>query len=137
MVFVAGFAAVGSAVALAIAVMIGSASFAWTSVGLAVIGLLLLTVGVVKERGRVDTASAQARPVEHHHTAGDELFGEHDVERDIWREERVISPDMLGRNVPYEEELEDIRHAGHGPRKHGAPRVVEAKEGQRPDHRET
>jgi hypothetical protein len=53
---------------------------AWTCVGLCVVGLLLLFI---------DSKRAKSRPPslgEGDHTAGDELFGEHDVERDLTRE---------------------------------------------------
>ena len=54
---------------------------AWVCVGMCAIGLLLLLV---------DTRRARRRPAEveilEKHTAGDELFGEHDVERDLKRE---------------------------------------------------
>jgi hypothetical protein len=53
---------------------------AWTCVGLCVVGLLLLFI---------DSKRAKSRPAalgEGGHTAGDELFGEHDVERDLTRE---------------------------------------------------
>jgi hypothetical protein len=53
---------------------------AWTCVGLCVVGLLLLFI---------DSKRAKSRPAalsEGDHTAGDELFGEHDVERDLTRE---------------------------------------------------
>jgi hypothetical protein len=45
-----------------------------------VIGLLLLFVDTRLERRRPAQAERQD------HTAGDELFGEHDVERDLTRE---------------------------------------------------
>ena len=117
MVVVVALAAIGSAIALVIAVIIGSDIVAWMCVGLSAIGLLLLTVDAMRERGRANPASVtQAPPAEHQHTAGDELFGEHELERDVTREERVINPDMLGRYVPYEEVVEDIRRAGQGAR---------------------
>jgi hypothetical protein len=53
---------------------------AWSCVVLCVIGLVLLFV---------DVRLARRRPAEldaGQHTAGDELFGEHDVERDLTRE---------------------------------------------------
>jgi hypothetical protein len=55
-------------------------AIAWTAVGLCVIGLLLLFVDTRLERRRPAQAEGQD------HTAGDELFGEHDVERDLTRE---------------------------------------------------
>jgi hypothetical protein len=129
MVVVVALAAIGSAVALGIAVIIGSGIVAWMCVGLSAIGLLLLTVDAMRERGRTNPASVtQALPAEHQHTAGDELFGERELERDATREERVINPDMLGRYVPYEEAVEDIRRAGQGPGKHDAGGEVKHEE---------
>jgi hypothetical protein len=57
---------------------LGGSFIAWTSVGLCVLGLLLLFVDARLERRR------PARPEDH--SAGDELFGEHEVERDLARE---------------------------------------------------
>jgi hypothetical protein len=58
-----------------------SGFMAWTCVGLCALGLLLLFI---------DSKRAKSRPAptpgESDHTAGDELFGEHDVERDLTRE---------------------------------------------------
>jgi uncharacterized membrane protein YuzA (DUF378 family) len=53
---------------------------AWACVGMCAVGLLLLFMDARLERRR------PAEPEEQHHTAGDELFGEHDVERDLERE---------------------------------------------------
>jgi uncharacterized membrane protein YuzA (DUF378 family) len=53
---------------------------AWACVGLCAIGLLLLLIDARQERRR------PAQPDEEDHTAGDELFGEHEVERDLARE---------------------------------------------------
>jgi uncharacterized membrane protein YuzA (DUF378 family) len=53
---------------------------AWACVGLCAIGLLLLLIDARLERRR------PAQPEVGDHTAGDELFGEHDVERDLSRE---------------------------------------------------
>ena len=55
--------------------------FAWGCVGLCVIGLLLLFVDV--RRGRRHPAPPDGQE---HHTAGEDLFAEHDVERDLTRE---------------------------------------------------
>jgi hypothetical protein len=44
------------------------------------------------------------------HTAGDVLFGEPEVARDIVREERTVNPDMLGYGVPHEELIMAMRH---------------------------
>jgi hypothetical protein len=53
---------------------------AWACVGMCAIGLLLLLIDSRLERRRPAV-------VEHaHHSAGDELFGEHEVERDLARE---------------------------------------------------
>jgi hypothetical protein len=62
---------------------LGGSFIAWTSVGLCVLGLLLPFVDARLERRR------PARPEESDemdHSAGDELFGEHEVERDLARE---------------------------------------------------
>jgi uncharacterized membrane protein YuzA (DUF378 family) len=53
---------------------------AWACVGLCAIGLLLLLIDARQERRR------PAQPDEEDHTAADELFGEHEVERDLARE---------------------------------------------------
>jgi uncharacterized membrane protein YuzA (DUF378 family) len=53
---------------------------AWACVGLCAIGLLLLLIDARQERRR------PAQADEEDHTAGDELFGEHEVERDLARE---------------------------------------------------
>jgi len=53
---------------------------AWGCVGLCVIGLVLLYVDAQLERRRPPELDAEK------HSAGDELFGEHDVERDWSRD---------------------------------------------------
>jgi hypothetical protein len=53
---------------------------AWACVGLCAIGLLLLFIDARQERRR------PVQPEVEDHTAGDELFGEHDVERDLARD---------------------------------------------------
>ena len=53
---------------------------AWACVGLCALGLLLLFIDARVERRR------PPQPEVEDHTAGDELFGEHDVERDLARE---------------------------------------------------
>jgi len=53
---------------------------AWACVGLCAIGLLLLFIDARLERWR------PAEVDQEDHTAGDELFGEHDVERDLARD---------------------------------------------------
>jgi hypothetical protein len=53
---------------------------AWACVGLCALGLLLLFIDARMERRR------PPEPEVEDHTAGDELFGEHDVERDLARD---------------------------------------------------
>jgi hypothetical protein len=53
---------------------------AWACVGMCAIGLALLVIDARSERRR------PAEPEEDGHSAGDELFGEHDVERDLARD---------------------------------------------------
>jgi hypothetical protein len=53
---------------------------AWACVGLCAIGLVLLFLDARLERRRPPPLDEEG------HTAGDELFGEHDVERDLARE---------------------------------------------------
>ena len=53
---------------------------AWACVGLCAIGLVLLFIDARLERRRPAMVEVED------HTAGDELFGEHDVERDLARE---------------------------------------------------
>ena len=57
-----------------------SSFIAWACVGMCAVGLLLLFIDSKREK------SKPAEPVEQDHTAADELFGEHDVERDLARE---------------------------------------------------
>jgi hypothetical protein len=57
-----------------------SSFIAWVCVGLCVVALILLVIDARLERRR------PAQPDKSDHTAGDELFGEHDVERDLTRE---------------------------------------------------
>ena len=57
-----------------------SSFVAWACVGLCAIGLLLLFIDARLEGRR------PVQPEVSDHTAGDELFGEHDVERDLTRE---------------------------------------------------
>jgi len=103
----------GSVVALSAAVMVGYEIVAWVCIGLAAIGLLMLLVDIVRDHRRLNSRSGiePAQPTEHPHTAGEELWGEHDVERDMVREERVVSPDMLGSAIPSDEVAEDVRNA--------------------------
>jgi hypothetical protein len=53
---------------------------AWACVGMCAIGLLLLFIDTRLERRRPPRLEVED------HTAGDELFGEHEVERDLARE---------------------------------------------------
>ena len=53
---------------------------AWACVGLCALGLMLLFMDARLERRR------PPEPEVEDHTAGDELFGEHDVERDLARD---------------------------------------------------
>jgi len=53
---------------------------AWACVGLCAIGLVLLFIDARLERRR------PAEVEQADHSAGDELFGEHDVERDLARD---------------------------------------------------
>ena len=57
-----------------------SSFIAWACVGICAVGLLLLFIDSKREKSR------PAEPGERDHTAGDELFGEHEVERDLSRE---------------------------------------------------
>lgn len=91
---------------LVAAVMIHSVVVALMSVGLCVLGLVLLMIETVRERHRLDNGAAETEQdlsVEHPHAVGDGLFGEPEVARDIAREERMVSPDMLRYDVPHEE----------------------------------
>ena len=54
---------------------------AWVCVGLCALGLLLLFMDARLERRRPPEPDVGG------HTAGDELFGEHDVERDLARDD--------------------------------------------------
>ncbi|MCV7301296.1 hypothetical protein H7J93_16880 [Mycobacterium barrassiae] len=56
------------------------AFIAWVCVGMCAIGLVLLFIDARWERRR------PSQPDEEVHSAGDELFGEHDVERDLARD---------------------------------------------------
>jgi hypothetical protein len=100
-----------SVATLVTALIIHSAAIAWICVGASALGLVLLGVDVARDRGQT------VRP-EHPHTAGDELFGEHDLQRDLVREEIVIDPDMLRSDVPFEEAVGNLTHASQGPRHH-------------------
>jgi hypothetical protein len=56
---------------------------AWGSVALCVLGLLVLFLDFRRARRR---PAVPADLEDQHHTAGEELFGEHEVERDLTRE---------------------------------------------------
>jgi hypothetical protein len=119
--------AIASVAALTAAVIVGSAIIAWACIGLSALGLLVLLIDVRRVYRRRETGSGiePAQPTEHNHTAGDDLFGEHEVERDLVREERVLSPDMLGSAIPYEEVAEDLRNASQSPARHHGHRSVQ------------
>jgi hypothetical protein len=73
---------------LVASLIINSLAAALMSVGLCALGLILLIIDAVRERRRLDTGSAetqQALRVETHQTAGDYLFSELEVARDIRR----------------------------------------------------
>jgi hypothetical protein len=61
-------------------VTVDGSFIAWACVGLCAIGLLLLFIDARLERRRPPELEEDG------HTAGDELFGEHDVERDLARD---------------------------------------------------
>ena len=96
---------VGIITALTAAAAFGSPGIAAACVGLSAMGLVMLMIDAREDRRR--TAVPAGVPLalhrEHQLTAGDELFGEHDVERDLAHEKRVLSRDMLGQAVPFEE----------------------------------
>lgn len=60
-----------------------SGFIAWSCLALCAVGLILLFIESKRPK------SKPAEPGEHHHTAGDELFGEADVERELEREEHT------------------------------------------------
>jgi hypothetical protein len=92
---------IASIAALIAAMTLDSGVIAGACAGLCVVALLVLIIDA--RRAPRSPAPEPVLAEEHHHTAGDELFGEHDVQRDLVREERVLSPDMLEEDVPYEE----------------------------------
>ena len=81
--------------------MLDSGLIAAGCAGMCVVALLVLIIDARRAPRRNEIEPPL--PEEHHHSAGDELFGEHDVQRDLVREERVLNPDMIGRAVPSEE----------------------------------
>jgi hypothetical protein len=97
-----------SVAALVTALITHSGVIAWVCVGFCVIGLILLIIDGQRERRRVGMGSSAMGQTEHHHTADDELFGEHDVARDLVREENVIDPDMFRSDIPFEEAMENL-----------------------------
>lgn len=84
---------------------------AWLGIGLSAVAVILLAVDTRRGRGSASAATQQGHGPERAHTAGDDVFGEHDVERDMTREERIISPDMRGHQVPASEVDEDLRRS--------------------------
>lgn len=60
---------------------LSGAHIAWACVGLCAIGLALLFIDARMERRRPPPSEDEEA-----HSAGDELFGEHDVERDLARD---------------------------------------------------
>ncbi len=114
MLMVVVIVAIVSIAGLVASVLINSLAVALTCVGLCALGLILLVIGTVRGRRRRVAGSAetvQALPVEHPHRAGDYFYGELEVAREFVREERVLSRDMLGYDVPHEESILDIHHA--------------------------
>jgi hypothetical protein len=92
---------IASIAALIAAMTLDSGVIAGACAGLCVVALLVLIIDARRAPRRPEIEPPL--PEEHHHTTGDELFGEHDVQRDLVREERVLNPDMIGRDVPSEE----------------------------------
>jgi hypothetical protein len=93
--------AIASVATLIAAMTLDSGVIAAGCAGICVVALLLLIIDARRAPRQPDIEPPL--PEEHHHTAGDELFGEHDVQRDLVDEERVLNPDMLGQDVPSEE----------------------------------
>jgi hypothetical protein len=85
-----------SIAALIAAITVGSGVIAWGCVGMCVAGLLLLLIDVLRAQQGPD-------PAEHDRTAGDDLFGEKEVSRDLIREDSVTSQDMIRFVLPPEE----------------------------------
>jgi hypothetical protein len=92
---------IASIATLIAAMTLDSGIIAAGCAGMCVVALFVL----ILDARRAPRRNEIERPLseEHHHTAADELFGEHDVQRDLVREERVLNPDMVGRDVPSEE----------------------------------
>ncbi|MDT5342599.1 MAG: hypothetical protein QOE52_1783 [Mycobacterium sp.] len=85
-----------SIAALIAAITLGSGVIAYACVGMCVAGLLLLLIDVLRSQQDPD-------PAERRHTAGDDLFGEKEVSRDLIREDSVASQDMLRFILPSDE----------------------------------
>jgi hypothetical protein len=120
--------------ALATTVVTGAEVIVWVSIGACVVGLILLIVTAPREGQRPDDAtvprndvapfgphipdySASSRP------AADALIhDDHEIERDVVREERVLHLDTgpLDPDVSEEEAIESTRHTSyHGRRGRG------------------
>lgn len=87
------------------AVITESSVLAWVVIGLAALGLALLAVDSVRER---KLRAERYQVLDHYPTCEDQLFGEHDVQRDIEREEHATSRDMVRSSVPREEAIKSI-----------------------------
>jgi hypothetical protein len=85
-----------SIAALIAAITVGSGVIAYACVAMCVAGLLLLLIDVLRSQQDPD-------PAEHRRTAGDDLFGEKEVSRDLIRENSVTSQDMARFILPSEE----------------------------------
>jgi len=101
MLIAVGVLAIASIAALIAAMLLDSGVIAAACAGLSAIGLVVLIIDA--RRAPRSPAPEPVLAEEYPHTADDELFGEHDVQRDLIREERVLNPDMLEEDVPYEE----------------------------------
>jgi threonine/homoserine/homoserine lactone efflux protein len=78
-----------SIAALIAAITVGSGVIAYACVA----GLLLLLIDVLRSQQDPD-------PAERRRTAGDDLYGEKEVSRDLIREDSVTSQDMLRFILP-------------------------------------
>src|ERR1700737_1495327 len=85
-----------SIAALIAAITVGSGVIAYACVGMRVAGLLLLLIDVGRSPQDPDLADRRR-------TAGDDLYGEKEVSRDLIRENSVSSQDMLRFILPSEE----------------------------------
>ncbi len=109
MLFVVAAVAFAAIALLVAAILTNIAGLAWGCVVISAVGI----VGLI-----VDSTARRRKVAAGRHTAEDEMFGEHDVERAVVAEERVVSPDMQGSEVPREEVVGDLERHGHQP-KHG------------------